>query len=280
MKIKLFLLIALLSLILVFLTAPLRSYVNFQTSSLVGYILFFALTLFCINKYREKIPEYLILLALLLGLFILELPLRFSNFEQTLVSLPDFIIHFLGVVVGYIFMKTKRLIGITITFLVLTGVIYMFFSGYGLWLNKLNYGSYTGQVFETVPQFEISLDSNKIMTNETIKNKVVVLDFWNTACGVCFKKFPVLQMKFEKYNSIEGIKMYAVDIKIKRDTLNQAINTIRRLKYTFPVLVVDDDISKKFNIHCVPTTIIMYDNRIVYRGDIDEIDKVLDRIAP
>jgi len=44
---------------------------------------------------------------------------------------------------------------------------------------------------------------------DTVKNKLIVLDFWTTTCGVCFKSFPDYEKIYLKYkdNSVfdEGI---------------------------------------------------------------------------
>ena len=195
-----------------------------------------------------------------------------------MVSLPDFILHLLGIVTGYIFIKTKTFIGVGVALIGLAVTIYMLFSGYDLWLNKISYGNFTGNVLEKVPEFKIS-DNTYCLTNESIKNKLIVLDFWHTACGVCFKKFPVLQEKYDKYKTNEKIEFYAVNIHLTRDTLNQALNTLKRLHYTFPVIVIDDDtLVKKFQVSGVPVTIIIRNGlSIVYRGDIDRIDDIIEK---
>ena len=278
MKTKIFFLIGLSSFVLVFLAAPLRLFVNFQTSTLVGFICFFVLTLYCIKMYRTKLPDYLILAAILSGICIIEIPLRITNFESTLISLPDFIIHCLGIIAGFIYMISNRIIGVSAGLAALAIAVFMFFSGYDLWLNKINYGTFTGIVTENTPEIKISDSHNQVMTNETFRNKIVVLDFWNTACGVCFKKFPSLQEKYDTYKNTEGVEIYAINLNLKRDTLNQAINTIRRLNYSFPVLVVyGDTLAKKFNITGVPATIVIQNEKIVYRGDIEGVDKVLEK---
>ena len=247
-------------------------------SSLVGFILYFLLTVYSIKKVKPKTKDFIILLALVFGLFILEIPIRISSWENTLVSLPDFILHFFGIIAGYIFTKTKIFIGIGVAITGLAVAIFMFFSGYNLWLNRISYGTFTGTVIEKAPEFNISSDKY-CLTNESIKNKLIVLDFWHTACGVCFKKFPVLQRKYDKYKNIQGIEFYAVNIHIKRDTLNQAVNTLKILHYTFPVIVIDDDtLLKKFKVSGVPIAIIIKNGvSIVYRGDIDGIDNEIEK---
>lgn len=249
-----------------------------MTSSLAGFILYFLITVYCIKKFRSRISDYLILFALFFGICLLQISIRIDDFQNTLISLPDFIIHCLGILCGFIYIKTKPIIGVSVTVAGLVFSLYMFFTGYDLWIHKVNFKTFTGVVLEAVPEFKLFDSSNQVITRETFKHKIIVLDFWHTACGVCFKKFPILQQKYDKYKNINWIKFYAVNLPLKRDTVNQAINTIRKLKYTFPVLFVQSDsVVKAFNILSYPTTLIIDNGKsIVYRGDIDGIDKVIE----
>ena len=277
MKVKPFLLVVALSFLVECLTGILRGYASFMVSSLVGYILYFFLTIYLIKKIQSVTHDVLILLALFLGLSIIEIPIRVLSWESTMVSLPDAIMHYSGIIIGYVFLKTKPNIGRGITIIGLVSVLFMFFSGYDLWLNKLNYGTFTGIVCENAPEFNLNCE-NLSLNNASLKNRMVVLDFWHTACGVCFQKFPEFQKRYDKYKNVKGLEFYAVNIHIKRDTLNQAINTIRKLKYTFPVIIVDDDsLLKKFKVTGVPVTIIINNgSHILYRGDVEGIDKIIE----
>lgn len=277
MKAKHLILIAGLSFLVDCLLGILRGYASFMASSLAGYIIYFFLTIYLVRKNKSAINDFLILLALLLGLSIIEIPIRFLSWESTLVSLPDLVIHYAGILTGFIYAKSSRIIGIGVAVIGLASSLFLFFGGYELWLNKLNYGTFTGNVMENAPEFKLSRDG-EFITNESLKDKMIVLDFWHTACGVCFKKFPELQKKYDKYKCVKGLNFYAVNIHIKRDSVNQAINTIRKLKYTFPVIVVDDDtLIKRFKVSSVPMTVIIYNGTyVLYRGDVESVDKTIE----
>ena len=89
---------------------PLRGYVNFQTSLLVGFFMFFALTYYLASKYSDRVNPTYIFLILLLGIFLLLAPPHFFFFKKTLVSLPDVFFRFIGIITGYLFfnLKTKK----------------------------------------------------------------------------------------------------------------------------------------------------------------------------
>ncbi|MDR0295802.1 MAG: hypothetical protein LBH91_06450 [Prevotellaceae bacterium] len=41
-----------------------------------------------------------------------------------------------------------------------------------------------------IVEFCFYATDNEPATQDSLREKVVVFDFWNTACGVCFQKFP------------------------------------------------------------------------------------------
>ncbi len=280
MKVKIFLILFSISFILECLTGILRGYASFQISSLSGFLLFLFLTLYSLRRYQNKISYFWIFCAVLLGLCIVQLPMRILSFENTLVSLPDFIFHISGILLGLLLFKARPGYSFLITGIWLMIFLFMFFRGYDIWLHKLNFGTFTGFVQEPAPYFTIPVNDDQNLSNNSTRDKLIVLDFWHTGCGVCFEKFPVLQSKFDKYKNVKNIEFYAVDIHIKRDSINQAKNMIKRLKYTFPVLVINDSSAKAFNVHCVPATLIIRNGKeIIYRGDIDGIDKIIENFT-
>ena len=110
--------------------------------------------------------------------------------------------------------------------------------------------------------------------------KFIVLDFWNTGCGVCFKKFPKLEHYYARYKYNPNVKFFAVNSPLRRDTVGQAAATIQKYGYTFPVLYAENAVvNSAFNVHSFPTVIIIDSaQRIVYRGNLDGIDAVLSRV--
>ena len=263
------------SLSLVFVTGILRSYVNFQTSSLLGSIAYFGITWFFLKKFHSNVPDWSILLVILLGLSVLQIPIRILDWDANLVSLPDFLIHNIAILISFLFYKSGR-IGIPVSIAYLAFLIFIYFNGYSLYLHYLNFGTLSGKVSETCPPFELFREDSTKFTNDYFNDKILVLDFWNTGCGVCFRKFPELEKKFVKYRS-EEIEIYSVNVQLTRDTTGQALKMLADRHYTFPVLFIHDpDILKKFKILGFPTTLVITNGkRIIFRGDIEKIDNFL-----
>ena len=260
---------------LVFITGILRSYVNFQTSSLLGSIAYFGITFFFLKKFHNTISEWNILLVIILGLSVLQIPIRIMDWNANLVSFPDFLIHNIAILIAFLFYKSRR-IGVPVSITYFAFLVFMYLNGYSLYLHYLNFGTLSGRVSETCPPFELFQEDSTKISNDYFNDKILVLDFWNTGCGVCFRKFPELEEKFVKYQG-QQIDIYSVNVPLARDTLGQATRMVADRHYSFPVLFIHDlDILKKLKIKGFPTTLVITNGKmIVFRGDIEKLENFL-----
>lgn len=102
---------------------------------------------------------------------------------------------------------------------------------------------------------------------DTVKNKILVLDFWTSNCGVCFKKFPDFEKLHKKYKRNPNINLYAVNIPSSFDTLNQAKYKIGKYNYSFPILYAKSDtIPKLLGFNTYPHFVILKNGKIRYNG--------------
>jgi thiol-disulfide isomerase/thioredoxin len=278
-KYKVILTIFLFSLLLTLLIAPLRGYVSVMSSSLAGFIAYFLLTNYFIYKFKSKLKDYWIVLAILAGVCILQVPIHIIDFKLTLGTLPDLLIHCLGIVIGFIYYKSNKIIGVTVTALALCFVLYMYFDGFYRWSHKLTYGTFFYTVSEEVPEFAMANSKGIDFTNKDLTDKIVVFDFWTTSCGVCFRKFPILQEEFDTYKNTPGIEFYAVNIPSKRDSIGKAERMMSEYEYTFPVLYAkSDSLAKLFKVFAYPTVIIIRNGKeIIFRGNIEGVDGIIEK---
>jgi thiol-disulfide isomerase/thioredoxin len=203
--------------------------------------------------------------------------LGFTFFHTSTLST---IAHFIGIFSGFMITHMIKPIKIITIILLLLCSIWVSAYGYSLWLNKVNFGAFYGQVNETleVPLYFYSANGSKYqLTN--LKDKIIILDFWNSGCGYCFKSFPITSEKYSKYRSDSCIRLFAINIPLKGDSLNTPFNIINNLKYEFPVLVDRNFFAKKIlKIYSVPTVLIMKNKIIYYRGTINSIDDFIRKI--
>jgi thiol-disulfide isomerase/thioredoxin len=271
MKIKKFVIVFFSSLALFLVLTPLRIYFGSPIFSLIGFILFFLLTSFFIKKYKGFLPIWIILAALILGESILELPIRITSFEETLISLPGSLIHILGIICGFLYWHLKTPFNILTAFLGCLITVFMFFQGYEYWYHKLNYGTFTGKVQHALPtKFEAYDAQQNLFTDSSFQEKIVLLDFWYTRCGACFEKFPQVQVAYDRFKNDPSVAVFAVDKPIEEDTPGQAFQVIKDEGYSFPVVIAkDEDLPEKFGVKYYPTTFVIdRTGQIVYRGDI------------
>ncbi|MFT7050831.1 MAG: thiol-disulfide isomerase/thioredoxin [Psychroserpens sp.] len=101
---------------------------------------------------------------------------------------------------------------------------------------------------------------------ETSNSKLVILEFWNSACAQCIKDFP----KFQKfYNENKNkYEIYSVNIPWKRDKENNfnAKKFIDSLNFDFPVLSMEYEEAKKLEVMYFPTALIIDRKNIKYNG--------------
>lgn len=242
MRIKRAMLFMMTSVLLTLLITPLRGYgYGMKGSSLVGFTLYFIFTVWGIRKSAHSLSSVQITLAIIAGLFLIQLPIRLRFFSSSLVSFPDFVLHFLGILFGFTFAKLPNLQRWLTTSLGFSLAIFMFFRGYDLWLHRLNYGTFSGRVAYALPaKFEAFDENKKLITETDFTTKVVLLDFWFTRCGACFQKFPKLQRFYEKHKNNKEIQIFAVDSPIDDDKEGDAFKVIKDEGHSFPVLITKD----------------------------------------
>ncbi|MFT3753270.1 MAG: TlpA disulfide reductase family protein [Paludibacter sp.] len=262
--------------------SPLRGYFSFIACMAVGYVLFFLLTYVLIIKLSSKANTEKITLSILAGFLILNIP-RFYDFKGSLISLPDECFHFLGIVVGYLFFKIKTFTRWIILVTASVLCLFVYIKGYEMWGNKLFYGTFSGKIeMEEAPENLAFADfTNSPVSINRLKGKVVVLDFWNSKCGVCYRKFPELQKTFNKYKQNTRVSFYSVNSFIKGiDKDGDAFRIIKEKGYSFPVLVCKDQtLLRELRVTVFPTVLILNkDGEFVFRGDIEDADKKIEEL--
>lgn len=99
------------------------------------------------------------------------------------------------------------------------------------------------------------------------KDKLTILEFWNSACGNCIRDFPKFQ---EFYNeNKENYHIYSVNVPHKRDS-QTGFNPhafIDDLGFSFPILRSTEEDMVKLKARAYPTVIVIdKNNRIRYSG--------------
>lgn len=260
--------------------SPLRGYVSFMACMVVGFAIFILFTFYIFYKYGREISVWKLLLMFVIGISLINFE-RIFNFKQTLISLPDESFHLAGVFIGYSMYKIKGSLRWTMLLLSSAFCCYMYFVGYELWINKLNYGTFSGTVIERKFKKLVFVDTKGKSIQLTSQKKIVVLDFWYSRCGVCFHKFPIVQKVYNKYKNNPRVGVYAINSFIADfDKDGDAFRIIKEKGYSFPVLVSkNSSLLKELKIEAYPTVIILNQNdELVFRGDINLAEKKIEEL--
>lgn len=255
-----------------------------SASILVSFVVYYLLTLFFLKRYGGKYSELFIVLSIFLGATI-DIPLRFIDFELTLVTLPDFVFRLLAIASGYWFTKlsfTSHKIALSVSLLTLT--LWFCYCGTSLWTNKINFGTFTGRLRQEVKQPPIFQDNEGNEVDiRMFKGKFVVLDFWISSCGICYLKFPLIQELYDRYRDDISVVLYGVHCCSQKEgeTYETGTMILQKEKYNFPCLSItmDASILKELGVNGFPTVLVLDpEGRLIYRGNAEGVMAVISKL--
>lgn len=106
------------------------------------------------------------------------------------------------------------------------------------------------------------INTDKELTMEDLKGKVVLIEFWTFGCYNCTNTLPYLKEWYEKYKSenFEMIGVHCPEFDNERN-FDNVKNSVAKLGIEYPVLT-DNDFSvwKEFDVHAWPTIILVDKN--------------------
>lgn len=251
-----------------------------------SYMLFFTLTTVYFSSiyiFKKNNPNDFLKLSLLL---VLPLPIIFIMIFILDGEYSRGILYVIFIpissLLAYCYYKFKKsiIIILSITTFVLVGLI-----GFpNLYVYLQNRNSVTN-----IPFPNVSITNNEKININLNDNKIIILDFWSTNCGICFSKFPDLEKTYLKYKKNQKVKIYAVNVPLKRDKFEKTIKILDSIGYKFPKLYAKSakEMEDSLKIHTFPHLIILKNGRIRYDGILEteknvflynienEIDKLL-----
>lgn len=104
------------------------------------------------------------------------------------------------------------------------------------------------------PAFTLPIHTGGTVSLDSLRGKVVFVDFWASWCGPCKMSFPWLRAMHERYAS-KGLEIVAIDLDKSRDAADAFL-----AKIPAPFLVADDPSGKTaeaFRVTAMPSSFLI-----------------------
>ena len=249
-------------------------------NNLTVYLLVTLSTAFALTKSKNLLHEYVIIATVVIAMLVLFLPKALnSSLRFTITFIPFFISFILAIASGYLYHK-KRKFKLPVLFSIFP--LALFIGLNSIWMHNTVYGSVSGKLEnETAPPFKLEDQLGNVMENQSLKGKIVIMDFWFLGCPTCWSKFPKLQAFYNEYKSDDRIAIFAVNKLMKRDEPNDIFSSIENKGYDFPVVLGSNNTIESYGIDYYPTVIIIdQKGSLVFKGSIEkaksEVARMLD----
>ena len=110
-------------------------------------------------------------------------------------------------------------------------------------------------VGNAAPAFDLkTLRTGEQVTLDSLKGKVVVLDFWATWCSPCVAGLPTVDKVTTSFKD-KGVVFYAIDLREPADRVKQFVD---KKKWTFPVLLDDNgSVAKDYGVNGIPHSVVI-----------------------
>ena len=257
-----------------------RGYSSEKICAVVVFVLYFLYINIVLKKHIFQLRGGYILSACLIGCSLLQVLLRIIWPLRTLGTLPDFLFHLLGIVLGYMFYFSNRNFRIIILAFSFSSCSFLYFKGYSMWFNKLSFNTFTGIIKEDNQEYNLMFQTNTgdTLSLSNFKSKYLLLDCWYTYCGGCYKKMPEMQQLYDDYKQNPEISMYAMHSFMKETIRNDppenyttGSEIVEKKGFSFPCLSIDIDnpVLKELGVNVYPTVLIFdKQSNLIFRGNI------------
>ena len=126
-------------------------------------------------------------------------------------------------------------------------------------------------VGKTVPAFSLAAfdKPGTTYTSESLRGKIVLIDFWATWCVPCIEEMPNLHREYEKFKG-QGFEILSVSLDEKPELVNEFRKEKWKMPWLHTLLTSNPDVKKQFEIVGIPRGILIDRN-----GQIVATDKPL-----
>ncbi|MGH7205781.1 MAG: TlpA family protein disulfide reductase [Nitrospiraceae bacterium] len=107
------------------------------------------------------------------------------------------------------------------------------------------------------PSFALKTMDGQSVNSESLRGKVVMINFWATWCGPCREEMPALQRLRQRFKANE-FELLAVTTEQQKEAID---GFVKALGLTFPIVLDETtDVSAAFGVRGLPTTVLIGKN--------------------
>lgn len=196
--------------------------------------------------FRTTFRPALVLAVVLAGVTTIELLPRILLIDDGApMSLADSGGRLIGAVGGYLLFKVRGIPGrVSFAVLLTAGMVWYSTKGAELWVNKVQYGTFTGRVGQLVEEpVEFLTAAGDTLHFGGLAGEYNVMLGWHSDCGVCKANLAVLQKLYDRYKDDPAVGVYSCLCLQRGDDLRTADSIAARYGHNFPSLSVAEDSS-------------------------------------
>lgn len=256
--------------------AFLRAY-SFTLATAIISTVYAIATYFTLNRYGKVFWQVIFIAFLIfLGYEFLIIPLRITDWEETRISLWGDLCVLLSITLTTLFYHFKR--NVLLLFFIPIW-LYAIIIGSANWIEYASYGNLRKGI--NLSSLKLGTDGDSLRIGD-IKMEYILLDFWSSTCGVCFKKFPEMQELHNQFKNNKDIIISSIFVVSKGESYKDAINLLHKDGYTFSVMGCTDwhsPLISTLGINGVPTVIILdKEKNVVFKGTLESAKKRLKKL--
>ncbi len=108
--------------------------------------------------------------------------------------------------------------------------------------------------------FAVQLPDGKVLSSESLKGKVVLVNFWATWCPYCLKEMPAIQDFWQQHRA-DGFEVLAISVD---DTPSKIARYMKDKGYRFAAAAMDPTVRTSFgDVSTVPTSFLVDRNGVI-----------------
>lgn len=111
-------------------------------------------------------------------------------------------------------------------------------------------------VGKAAPTFNLKTTEGRTVSNQSLRGRVVLMDFWASWCGPCKKASPVMERLHRAHNA-RGLTVLGVNVMEDERGPQVAADYKRKNRYTFTFAYEGDALAERLGVTGVPHFVLV-----------------------